>query len=516
MAVSILRDGGLLVDVRTGLKPQELKEIVGEYDGLIVRSATKVTKEIIERAQRLKVIGRAGIGVDNIDVPAATEKGIVVMNTPQGNALAAAEHTIGLLFAAARRIPQADRSMKEGRWEKKAFMGVEIYGKTLGIVGLGNIGSIVAQKALALGMKVGAYDPFVPKEFAQRMGVSLLDLDTLLKESDFVTVHVPLLKETRNLIDKQAFSKMKDGVILINTSRGGIVNETDLLDALKSGKVQYAALDVFEEEPPPKDHPLVLSEKTICTPHLGASTYEAQDKVATDIAIQIVEFFKDGVIRNGVNVPNISPELLSTLSPYLELSSRLGAFLAGVTDFSIASIEVNYAGDIGRMDTRVLTQAALKGILSSHMEEVNYVNAPVIAKRRGISVTERRVEEHEDYSSLLEITLVSSDGQRSNVSGTLLGKKEPRLLSVNGIKVEARLSEHMLFVQNYDRPGVIAQIAGVFFRRGINIGGMHFGRERVGGNAVSLLEVDKVIEDEVMKEVEALPNILKVRRVELL
>ena len=335
-AVDILKSKGLSVDVKTDLKKEELAAIIGEYDALIVRSATKVTRDIIAKADKLKVIGRAGIGVDNVDVEAATEKGIVVMNTPQGNALAAAEHTIALMFAVARKVTLADATMKQGKWEKKLLMGVEVYDKTLGVIGIGNIGMIVAEKAVALGMKVLAYDLFVAKEVASAKGIELVDLDTLLAKSDFITVHLPMVKETRDLIDKNALAKTKKGVIILNVARGGIVNEKDLYDALQSGQVSGAGLDVFEQEPPPKDHPLVLSDKVVCTPHLGASTKEAQGKVAIDIADQIVDFALNGVIKNSVNAPPVSIEILRQISPYLTLSERLGKFIALITDFPIS------------------------------------------------------------------------------------------------------------------------------------------------------------------------------------
>ncbi len=513
-AVEILKSNQLSVDVKTGLKNEELQAIIGDYDALIVRSTARVTKEIIEKANKLKVIGRAGIGVDNVDVSAATEKGIIVMNTPQGNALAAAEHTIALMFAAARKISIGDRTMKQGKWEKKALMGIEIYGKTLGVIGIGNIGLIVAEKALALGMRVISYDPFVPKDFAEKKGIELVDFDTLLKESDFITAHVPLVKETRNLINKDAIAKMKKGVIILNVARGPIVNEKDLLDALEKGHVSCAALDVFDEEPPLKDNPLVLSDKTVCTPHLGASTKEAQDKVAIDIANQIVEFFLHGVIKNSVNAPPVSMEVAKQIGPYLRLSEYLGTLVSAITDFPIGEIEIQYMGTISQVETKILTQGIIKSILSQQLEGVNYVNAPIIAKGRGVKIKETKMGEHEDFTSLLAIT-VKGEKNENTVYGTLFGKKEPRLVKVNNIYLEADLRGHMLFVYNHDKPGVIASIANVFFIRGINIGDMHFGRESVGGLAVSLLDVDKEVEDNVIREIQSQPNIISVKRIDL-
>lgn len=513
-AYKILEENGIEFEARTGLKPNELKEIIGNYDAVIVRSATKLTKEILENAHNLKIIGRAGIGVDNVDVVAATQKGIIVMNTPQGNALAAAEHTIALIFAAARRISEADRLMKQGKWEKKRLVGIELYGKTLGVIGLGNIGSLVAERASLLGMKVLAYDPYVSREYAESKNAELTDLDTLFERSDIITLHVPLAKETRHLINRDAISKMKDGVILVNTSRGAVVNEGDLLEALNSGKVSYAALDVFDQEPPPPDHPLVLSEKTICTPHLGASTVEAQDKVAVEIANQIVEYFKFGVIRNSVNVPSISAEEAKRISPYLTLSERLAFLLGAITEFPIREVRVEYFGEVSRVETKVLTQGILKNILAHSIEGVNYVNAPLIARGRGIKVVESKIEEHEDYVSLVVIR-VSDDGESNSIQGTLLGKKEPRIIKVNNIYVEADLrADNILLVFNYDRPGVISSISSVFYKRGINIGGMHFGRESVGGLAISLLYLDTPIDDSVLEEIKSLPNVLKLKKIE--
>jgi len=513
-ALEILASANLTADVKTGLKAEELQNVIGEYDAVVVRSATKITKDIIAKGDKLKVIGRAGIGVDNVDVQAATEKGIVVMNTPQGNALAAAEHTIGLMFAAARKIGIADRTMKQGKWEKKALMGVEIYGKTLGVVGIGNIGIIVAEKAVALGMRVLAYDIFISKEFAASKGIELVDLDTLLKESDFVTVHVPLVKETRSIINKDAIAKMKKSVIIINVARGPIVNEKDLNEALQEGRIAGAALDVFDEEPPPKDYPLVLCDNVVCTPHLGASTAEAQDKVAIDIANQIVDFFRNGVIKNSVNAPSVSFDVAKKIAPYLKLAENLGALVSAITEFPIKEIQIQYMGDIEEMDTKILTQGIVKSILSKQLEGVNYVNAPSIAKSRDVKIMESKMGDHEDFTCLLAI-IVRGDGKENVAHGTLLGKKEPRLIRVNKIYLEAELTGQMVFLYTNDKPGVIANIGNVFAKHNINIGGMHFGREKVGGLAITLLDVDKKVEDSVVKELTSLQNVLSVKMIDL-
>jgi D-3-phosphoglycerate dehydrogenase len=513
-AVDILKSNHLDVDVKTDLKKEELQAIIGEYDALVVRSATKVTKEIIQKADKLKIIGRAGIGVDNVDVEAATEKGIVVMNTPQGNALAAAEHALALMFALARKVALADRTMKEGKWEKKLLMGVEVYEKTLGVIGIGNIGMIVAEKAIALGMKVVAYDLFVSTEVAANKGIELVDLDMLLSRSDFITIHLPLMKDTIGLLNKNNIPKMKKGVFIINTARGGIISEKDLLDALESGHVAGAALDVFETEPPPKDHPLVLSDKIIATPHLGASTKEAQSKVAIDIANQIADYALNGVIKNSVNAPPVSMDIQKALSPYLALSENLARFVSFLSEPPIEEIEIEYLGTIAEVETKILTQGIVKSILSPHLIGVNYVNAPILARGRGVKIKEVKEKEHEDFSTLLGIRL---KGRKSeNVAyGTLLGKKEPRLVKVNKIAVDADLTGIMVCLLTYDKPGIIGGLGSVFSNNGINIGGMHFGRESVGGLAISILDVDENVNDAVIKELSALPNVIAVKRIDL-
>ncbi len=513
-AVDILKSKGLSVDVKTDLKKEELAAIIGDYEALIVRSATKVTREIIAKADKLKIIGRAGIGVDNVDVEAATEKGIVVMNTPQGNALAAAEHTIALMFAVARKVALADATMKQGKWEKKLLMGVEVYDKTLGVIGIGNIGMIVAEKAVALGMKVMAYDLFVAREVAEAKGIELVDLDTLLAKSDFITVHLPMVKETKNLIEKNALAKTKKGVTILNVARGGIINEKDLYDAITSGQVSGAGLDVFEQEPPPKDHPLVLSDKVVCTPHLGASTKEAQGKVAIDIANQIVDYALNGVIKNSVNAPPVSIEILRQISPYLTLSERLAKFIALITDYSVSEVEIEYLGSISEVETKILTQGIMRSILSAQLDGINYVNAPIVAKTRGIRIKEIKEKEHADYTSLLGIRLIGEKGQ--NVAyGTLLGKREPRLVKVNRIAVDADLTEKMVFMYTQDKPGIIGGLGQAFAKRNINIGAMYFGREKLGGLAISLLEVDEQIGDDTLAELRALPNVNDVKRLNL-
>ena len=511
-AVDILRSHNLSVDVKTDLKKEELRDIIGGYHALIVRSATKVTRDIIEKADKLKVIGRAGIGVDNVDVEAATEKGIVVMNTPQGNALAAAEHTIALMFAAARKIALADATMKQGKWEKKLLMGIEVYDKTLGVIGIGNIGMIVAKKALALGMRVIAHDLYVPPEIARKKGIMLVDLDALLKTSDFITVHVPMLPSTRNMIDRDALAKTKKGVVIINAARGGIVNEKDLHEALMSGQVSGAGLDVFEQEPPPADNPLVLSEKVVCTPHLGASTKEAQSKVALDIANQIVDYAVHGLINNSVNVPPVSIEVQRQLSPYIALSERLATFVSSISEFPVEEVEIDYIGDISEVETKILTQAILRNILARHVEGVNYVNAPTVARSRGIKIKEVKEREHEDYTSLLGIKLTHGKIERA-AYGTLLGKKAPRLIRLDRIGVDADLAGNMLLTYHQDKPGIVGSIGMALANKGINIACMHVGREAAGGLAIALLEVDGKVSDEVIKELKGVPDVIEIKRI---
>jgi D-3-phosphoglycerate dehydrogenase len=513
-AVDILRSNHLDVEVKTDLKKEELQNIIGGYDALIVRSATKVTREIIEKADKLKVIGRAGIGVDNVDVEAATEKGIVVMNTPQGNALAAAEHALALMFALARKIPLADRTMKEGLWEKKLLMGVEVYEKTLGVIGIGNIGMIVAEKAVALGMKVMAYDLYVSKEIAGQKGIEMVGLDVLLSKSDFISVHVPMTKETKDLINKDNLKRTKKGVFIINAARGGIVNEKDLFQALEEGQVAGAALDVFEQEPPPKGYPLVLSEKVIATPHLGASTKEAQSKVAIDIANQIADYALNGVIKNSVNAPGVSREVLAQISPYLALSEKLARFVSLITEPPIKQVEIEYAGAIAEVETRILTQGIVKNILSPHVTDVNYVNARLVAQARGIKIKEIKEKEHEDFTTLLGIRLTGNKGD-TTAYGTLFGKKEPRLIKVNRIAVDSELSRNVLFILAEDKPGTVGGLGTTLAKKGINIARIHLSREEEGGLVLCMIDLDEEIDDGLLREISKVPNVMDVKRINL-
>ncbi len=513
-AVEILRANGLEADVRTGLDPEDLAAIVAGYDALIVRSATKVTRAIIEKAGRLQVIGRAGIGVDNIDVNAATEKGIIVMNSPRGNALAAAEHTLALMLALARHVPVADRSMKEGKWEKRLLMGAELGEKTLGIVGVGNVGKIVAGKALALGMKVCAYDPFVDAAAESERGIEMCDLDTLLGTSDFLTIHLPLNDGTRRLINKESLAKIKKGAFVINAARGGIVDENDLYDAIESGRIAGAGLDVFEHEPPTEVSKLVLSDKVIATPHLGGSTEEAQKRVAIDTAQQITDFARDGVIRNSVNCPTLSIEVKSRTAPFLPLTEKLARFISLATDGPFDEIEIEYRGAIAEIETTMLTRGILSHILSPRVGGVNYVNAPVIAASMGIKWREIKERVHYYLTSLLVIRL--KKGERESAAyGTLLRENEARLMRMNRIMVDADLTGRILLVLAYDRPGVIGGVASLLGEKGINIGDMHFGREGVGGPSLSLFDVDQPVDDAIVQTILSVPGVIDVKRLDL-
>jgi D-3-phosphoglycerate dehydrogenase len=505
---------GIEVDVETNLSPEELRAVIPEYDAIAIRSATRLTADIIEAAERLKVIGRAGIGVDNVDIEAATRKGIVVMNTPEGNTITTAEHTISLMLSMARRIPQATASVKAGKWEKKKFMGTEVFNKTLGIIGMGRIGRIVADRAKGLHMNVIAYDPYLSQEVITRLGVEMVTLDELLARSDFITIHTPKTKDTVNLINKKAFEKMKKGVYLINCARGGIVNERDLYEAIVSGKVAGAALDVFENEPP-GDNPLLGLEQVICTPHLGASTEEAQVNVAVAVAEQIVEFLLRGTVRNAVNVPSVSAEILPHLRPYLDLAEKLGSFTAQIIQGGVREVHLQYTGDVAQYGIEPITSALLKGFLTPMLSgNVNFVNAPVLAKARGIKVTESVTERHEDYSNLITIRAIS-DKEELSVSGALLGRRNPRILRIDNFLVEAVPEGNILFIYNEDRPGVIGNIGTTLGKNNINIGMMQFGRDRLGGMAVSLLHLDDPVSKEVLMELQSLKHVLRVIQVEL-
>ena len=501
-------------DIKTGLSPEELKSIIPEYDAIIVRSETKLKADIIEAADRLKVIGRAGIGLDNVDLPAATKKGIVVMNTPQENAIAAAEHTMAMMLAISRKIPQATASMRGGKWEKKKFMGVELYTKTLGLVGIGVIGTIVADRARGMKMKVIGYDPYLSKEAAEKKGVELVSFDELLSRADYITVHTPLNDETRYLIDKNAFAKTRKGVIVINCARGGIINEKDLYDAIKEGRVAGAALDVFEKEPA-GPNPLFELDEVICTPHLGASTGEAQENVAIAIAQKIVDYLTLGEAPNAVNIPLVSPEILPLLRPYLRLGEKLGSFLGQISNYAIEEVVIEYQGEVIEYGTKPIKNSILKGLLTPFVgETVNFVNAPIVAQERGIRIVESTSEKAEDFASLIGIT-ARANSEENYIAGTLFGRKELRVVRLNDLFIEAVPEGHIVLVNNYDKPGVIGNIGRTLGSQNINIATMQFFRDRKGGNATSLLHLDSPLSPGMADEILKLPNIISVRQVHL-
>jgi len=510
--VEILKKAGLKVDVKTGMKPDELIACIGEYHGLVIRSATKVTAEVIDAATNLKVIGRAGSGLDNVDKAAASKKGIVVMNTPGGNTVTTAEHAVAMLFAVARSIPQATASMKAGKWEKKKFMGIELFNKTLGILGLGAIGGQVAKKALGLEMNVIAYDPFLSEEKAREMGIRKVTVNEIFAESDFITIHTPMTAETKNIINATSIDTMKTGVRIINCARGGIINEQDLYEALKSGKVAGAALDVFEKEPP-DGNPLLTLDNLICTPHLGASTEEAQENVALAVAEQIADYLVHGTIRNAVNFPSIPSDQIPRLQPYITLAEKLGSFASQMFAGGAKEIVVEYHGDAAAVNTAPVTIAALKGYLTPILlETVNFVNAPFIAKERGIEVKEVKSSEAGDYQSMIAIRIKSAD-KEIYLAGTLFSKKDPRVILIDNFKVEIVPDDVLLLIYNNDKPGVIGNIGNTLGKNNINIARMHFGRESAGGMAISVVSIDSTPSAEVIDEVRKLPNILSVHQI---
>ncbi len=502
-------------DIRLKVEPDELKRIIANYQGVIIRSATNITAEVIEAAGgNLKVIGRAGIGVDNIDVSAATRNGIVVMNTPEANAVTTAEHAIALMFSLARQIPQAHISTASGKWERGKFKGIELFGKTLGLVGLGTIGKLVAERAIGVKMNAVAYDPFLSPEAAERAGVKLASLEQTLAESDVVTIHAPLTPETKNLIDTDAIAGMRDGAILINCARGGIVDEQALSEAVSSGKLAGAALDVFSSEPPPEDGPALQNpDKMIFTPHLGASTREAQEKVGAAIARQIIDF-AGGVIKNAVNMPSLDARQAERMSPYVALSEKLGSFLGQICR-GAERVEVEYGGDIAEFDTTVLTLSVLKGFLSPVMDTVvTHVNASVIAEDRGIEIVESKTNVSGDYTNLITVKVSTPEGKRS-VSGVIFGKKEPRFVMMDGVSLDVIPEGVLLISENYDKPGLIAGMCGILSEAGVNIARMHLGRENMGGRAIVFTSVDSSVGEAEMEKINALQDIISITQVEI-
>ncbi|MFZ5748889.1 MAG: phosphoglycerate dehydrogenase [Pseudomonadota bacterium] len=504
-AAEIFRARGVEVDEITGKTPDELKAIIGQYDGLAIRSSTKVTKDILDAATNLKVVGRAGIGVDNVDIPAASAKGVVVMNTPFGNSITTAEHAIALMFALARQLPEADASTQAGKWEKNRFMGVELTSKTLGLIGAGNIGSIVADRAQGLKMKVIAYDPFLTPERAVEMGVEKVTLDDLLARADFITLHTPLTDQTRNIMSRENLAKTKKGVRIINCARGGLIDEAALKDMLDSGHVAGAALDVFVTEPA-KESPLFGTPNFVSTPHLGASTSEAQVNVAIQVAEQMADYLVSGGVTNALNMPSLSAEEAPRVKPYMALAEKLGSLVGQLAHGELRNIAIEVEGAAAELNQKPITGAVLAGLMRVHSDTVNMVNAPFLAKERGLDVREVRHDREGDYHTLVRVTVGTDAGDRS-VAGTLFGNAAPRLVELFGIKVEADLAGYMLYIVNEDRPGFIGRLGTTLGEAGVNIGTFHLGRRDAGGEAVLLLSVDEQVLPELIQRVRALPGV---------
>ena len=506
-AVQIFKDRGIEVDFQPNLgkDKDKLAEVVGNFDGLAIRSATKVSPKILEKAKSLKVIGRAGIGVDNVDIPAATAKGVIVMNTPFGNSITTAEHAITLMLALARQIPQADASTQAGKWEKNRFMGVEITGKTLGVIGCGNVGSIVANRAIGLKMKVIAYDPFLSLDRAVALGVEKVELDELFRRADVVTLHTPLTEKTKNVIDGKAIAVMRKGVRIINCARGGLVDEAALRAALDSGHVAGAAFDVFTEEPATAN-PLFGHPNVVCTPHLGAATTEAQENVALQIAEQMSDYLLRGAISNAVNFPSITAEEAPRLRPFITLAEKLGSFAGQLTETGISKVQLSYEGVVAGMNTKALTAAALAGLLRPMLQEVNVVSAPIVAKDRGIDIEEVTREGHSDYESLITVTVVT-ERQTRWVSGTVFADGRPRIVNIKGIRMDAEFGRSMIYITNLDKPGFIGRFSSTLGEAGINIATFHVGRDAPGGSAIALIEIDGDLPPTVLAAVRALPQV---------
>lgn len=513
--IEILKNGGKFeVVVQPDISMEELGKVLGEFDGLAIRSRTHVTGEMLNNSGRLKVIGRAGVGLDNVDINTATEHGIIVMNTPEGNTLSTAEHSVSMILSLVRRIPHADRTMKEGKWAKKSITGVELYGKTLGVLGLGKIGREVAKRMKAFGMRILAFDPFVTPAAAEKLGIEMASVDEICERADIITVHTPLTSETKGIINAARMKKMKPGVLLVNCARGGIIDENDLVEALQNGKVAGAALDVFTEEPLPADHPLRTLDNVVLTPHLAASTTEAQEKVTRDVAQQIVEVLEGGMIRNAVNVPSIDPQELERLAPVLELCERLGKFASQYCPAPVERIEVLYSGGIAEVPPAPMTTAVIKGYLKPQVtSNVNEVNAHHLASSRGIEVVESRSEDRSEFVSLITLYVKSANGEENSISGRLFYNRDPRLVLINEKHCEIRLQGNMIVIQNRDIPGIVGSVGTLLGERKINIAHMNWGRVAPGHDAITVLNVDDEIPNEVIEELRSLPNIISVQRI---
>ncbi|HVF88641.1 MAG TPA: phosphoglycerate dehydrogenase [Blastocatellia bacterium] len=513
--VEILNNApGIAVDERPSITPQEILEIIGDYDALIVRSKTQVSADLIARAQKLRVIGRAGTGVDNIDVPSATRRGIVVMNAAAGNTVTTAEHTFAMLMALARQIPQAVASTRGGRWEKNRFLGVELRGKTLGVVGLGRIGSTVASRARAFGMDVIAFDPYFTPEAAREQGIEMVKLDDLFSRSDFITLHTPLTEGTRGLVNAEAIERMKRGVRIINCARGGLIDEQALADAVKSGRVAGAALDVFEKEPVQADNPLLSLDNVITTPHLGASTQEAQLGVATMIAEQVLNYLKNETVTGAVNVPAISAELLAAIGPYIGLGEKLGLFQGQVFGHDLLEVNIEYSGEVAAHDVKPITQAVIAGLLGPVIERVNIVNATIVAEERGIRITESLHRRARDFASMIRVQCKTA-GSESEVAGALFSRRDARIVRINGFNLEAIPSGHMLYLFNRDAPGVLGRFASFIGEQGVNIGRLYLGRKKIGERALALIQIDQPLSEEALRGLSSLADVISVQQVKV-
>ena len=506
VGLKMLRDAGFEADMKAGLSEDELIKIIPQYDALIVRSDTKVTPKIIEAGKNLKIIGRAGVGVDNVDLPTASKNGVIVVNSPEGNTVAAAEHTWAMLLSMARQIPQAHFKLKNGVWDKKSFKGVEVLNKTIGVVGLGKIGRRVASYAIGMGMNVYGFDPYVTEEYAKNMGVKLASLDTIYKESDFITFHVPKNKDTLNMIKAQTIAKMKKGVRLVNVARGGIIDEKALYDALKSGQVAGAALDVFEKEPCEKS-PLFELDNVVITPHLGASTIEAQVNVAVDVVEQIIEVLKGGAARSAVNIPSMKPELIAPVKPYMGISEKLGKLASQIIKGAVSKVVVEYFGEVAELNVSPLTTVVLKGLLEPIMDvKVNFVNAPLIAKERGIEISEIKNRESKDFASLISVRIKSENDDRE-VGGTIFDKLGDRLVSIDGYRIDAVPQGYLLIIKNIDKPGMIGKVGTFLGKNNVNIASMDVGRLKMGQAAVMVLNIDSDVPDKLLQDLTRIEGI---------
>lgn len=512
--LEVLRQArGIELIEKPGLSVGELLEIIPEVDGLVIRSGTKVTADVLAVASNLRVVGRAGIGVDNVDVAAATAHGIAVLNTPDGNAVTTAEHAIALLVSLARHIPQATASMKAGKWEKKKFQGMELYDRTLGVIGLGNIGRIVANRAQGLGMKVIAYDPPIAPEAVAKLGVELVSLEELFSRADAITVHVPKTKETTGILNAAAFALTRPGVLLVNAARGGIIDEADLLVALDAGQVGGAAIDVFDEEPPPADHPLLAHERVICTPHLGASTEQAQVNVSVAVAEQVRDYLMQDVVRNAINVPSLSPELRDEMAPYLLLAEKLGRFHGQLAAESVEQVEVEYAGDVADLRTAPITIAVLKGLLESVSDRVNLVNAPVIAQERGIKLIESKVSRAQDFASCITVRVRGTVDRL--IAGAVFHGGQPRIVRIDDFMLEAIPEGPTLFITNHDQPGVVGTVGTILGDGGINISRMQLALVPERQEAAMLVNIGAPPSAEVMERLRNVSHMIAAQVVEL-